>query len=185
MKNLIITAALGAAMMTSCVSNQEDPIVIDWGYGTHSESGRRSAEIPDNVDTDFEVTDPTFISDDDGGAYHEQDLQDISDDDVIDAPVLQQEVESIAPEAEPAPSGPIPRKLPKQTIHQKNAAVNGVFYVKSRTANVRKSPSTRSAVVSKLSRGQKVVAVARKGSWVKIGHNQYILGTLLSQSAGR
>ena len=65
------------------------------------------------------------------------------------------------------------------------AAPEDVLFVQASEANVRKLPSLQAEVLTRLSRGSKVVEVRREGDWIRIrgalpnGTEGYIHGSLL------
>ncbi len=68
------------------------------------------------------------------------------------------------------------------------AAPEDVLFVQAGEANVRKFPSLQAEVLTRLSRGSKVVEVRREGDWIRIrgalpdGTEGYIHGSLLQST---
>ncbi len=176
-----------------CVTDDDEPVVV--GHGTHH--SYMSAEIPRNIDADLD-SEETLLEDNPTMNSMEDSEEAVSEESPSESDVFVEDLnsqENAPRQAAPAPapqaytqgsntakSPALPRQLPATPKVEKTKAAK-IFYVKTRTLNVRKAPNTRADIVKKLSRGQKITAVSRQGQWVKIGGGQYVLGTHLTAQA--
>lgn len=174
------------SFFSGCVSNDDELVVVDVG---HEESKSSSFSQYPNVEpaSDALEGDESTAMIDPSDEIEEAPNAELTDSDVIpENSRLKDKTKPKAPEkayvhgSNTVDSQPLPRQLPAA---RNSKPIAQVLYVKTNTLNVRKTPQTNGVVVKKLGRGQRVIASARHGQWVKIGEDQYVLGSHLSSSA--
>lgn len=165
----MIGVVLALGPLNGCVSDSDELIVVDEGY----EELMRSQESGDSLPFD-DIEDIPNAELTEGDVF----IEDLRSDMRASSPTSKTQPYIHGSNTTRTPS--LPRRLPEARKSPNNSSKT--FYVTSSTLNVRRRPSSKSAVVKKLARGQRVIASSRKGQWVKIGEEQYVLGTYLSSS---